>query len=68
VAILSSAISAQEFLCLLLLARNILQQPASCLRLSHICQAAENGEGILDKEVTSHDDLFDSFRFALMFW
>ncbi len=22
----------------------------------------ENGEGYLDKEATSHDDLFDSFR------
>jgi hypothetical protein len=22
----------------------------------------ENGEGVLDKEATSHDDLFDSFR------
>jgi hypothetical protein len=24
--------------------------------------AVENGEGSLDKEATSHDDLFDSFR------
>jgi hypothetical protein len=31
--------------------------------------AVENGEGSLDKEVTSrHDDLFDSFRLSLMFW
>ena len=30
--------------------------------------AVENGEGILDKEATSHDDLFDSFRLSLMFW
>jgi hypothetical protein len=30
--------------------------------------AVENGEGMLDKEATSHDDLFDSFRLALMFW
>lgn len=30
--------------------------------------AAENGEGILDKEVTSHDDLFDAFRMSLQFW
>jgi hypothetical protein len=27
--------------------------------------AVENGEGLLDKEATSHDDLFDSFRLAL---
>ena len=28
----------------------------------------ENGEGILDKEATCHDDLFDSFRLSLQFW
>jgi hypothetical protein len=28
----------------------------------------ENGEGALDKEATSHDDLFDSFRLSLQFW
>lgn len=30
--------------------------------------AVENGEGSLDKEATSHDDLFDAFRLSLMFW
>ena len=30
--------------------------------------AVENGVGILDKEATSHDDLFDSFRLSLQFW
>ena len=30
--------------------------------------AVENGEGVLDKEATSHDDLFDSFRLSLVFW
>ena len=30
--------------------------------------AVENGEGSLDKDATSHDDLFDSFRLSLMFW
>jgi DNA integrity scanning protein DisA with diadenylate cyclase activity len=30
--------------------------------------AVENGEGYLDKEATSHDDLFDSFRMSLLFW
>jgi hypothetical protein len=29
---------------------------------------AENGEGSLDKEATNHDDLFDAFRMALLFW
>ena len=30
--------------------------------------AAENGEGMLDKDATSHDDLFDAFRLSLIFW
>ena len=30
--------------------------------------AVENGEGYLDKEATSHDDLFDAFRLSLQFW
>ena len=30
--------------------------------------AVENGESVLDKEVTSHDDLFDAFRMSLQFW
>ena len=29
--------------------------------------AVENGEGSLDKEATSHDELFESFRLSLMF-
>jgi hypothetical protein len=28
----------------------------------------ENGEGSLDKEATSHDDLFDAFRLSLIVW
>ena len=30
--------------------------------------AVENGEGSLDKEATSHDDLFDAFRMSLLFY
>ena len=30
--------------------------------------AVEKGEGTLDKEATSHNDLFDSFRLSLQFW
>jgi hypothetical protein len=30
--------------------------------------AVENGEGSLDKEATSHVDLFDAFRLSLMHW
>ena len=29
--------------------------------------AVEKGEGMLDKEATSYDDLFDSLRFSLLF-
>ena len=29
---------------------------------------AENGEGMLDKDATSHDDLFDALRMSLQFW
>ena len=29
--------------------------------------AVENGEGYLDKEATSHDDLLDAYRMSLMF-
>ncbi|HZA69212.1 MAG TPA: hypothetical protein VE548_05875 [Nitrososphaeraceae archaeon] len=30
--------------------------------------AVENGEGVLDKEATSYDDLLDAFRMSLQFW
>jgi hypothetical protein len=30
--------------------------------------AVEKGEWTLDKEATSHDDLFDAFRMSLQFW
>ncbi len=30
--------------------------------------AVEKGEGQLDKEATSHDDLFDAFRLSLSFY
>jgi hypothetical protein len=30
--------------------------------------AVEKGDGSLDKEATSHDDLFDSFRLSLQLW
>jgi hypothetical protein len=30
--------------------------------------AVENGEGVLDKDASSHDDLLDAFRTSLMFW
>jgi preprotein translocase subunit SecA len=30
--------------------------------------AVEKGQGSLDKEMTSYDDCFDSFRLSMMFW
>jgi hypothetical protein len=30
--------------------------------------AVEKGEGSLDKEATSYDDIFDSFRLSLQFY
>ena len=30
--------------------------------------AVEKGDGTLDKEATSHDDLMDAFRLSLQFW
>jgi hypothetical protein len=36
--------------------------------ITAIRTAVENGDGSLDKEATSHDDLFDGFRLSMMFW
>ena len=36
--------------------------------ISALGTAVENGGSMLDKEATSHCDLFDSFRMSLMFW
>jgi hypothetical protein len=36
--------------------------------ITAIRTAVENGEGMLDKEATSHDDLLDEFRLSLQFW
>jgi hypothetical protein len=30
--------------------------------------AVEKGDGSLDREATSHDDLFDGFRMSLQYW
>lgn len=38
-------------------------------KLSTVLRTAiETGEGSLDKEATSHDDLFESFKKSLQFW
>lgn len=42
--------------------------PSHTKLITALRTAVEKGEGTLDKEATSHDDLFDSFRLSLMFW
>ena len=42
--------------------------PSHTKLITALRTAVENGEGSLDKEATSHDDLFDAFRLSLMFW
>ena len=37
------------------------------VEIDHVT-SVENGEGILDKDATSHDDLLNAFRLSLMFW
>lgn len=42
--------------------------PRFCKLITSLCTAVENSEGMLDKDATSHDDLFDAFRMSLQFW
>ena len=43
-------------------------QPRFNKLIAALRTAVENGEDMLDKEATSHDDLMDEFRLSLMFW
>lgn len=36
--------------------------------ITALMTAVEKGDGTLDKEATSHDDLFDAFRLSLQFY
>ena len=47
---------------------NVAIHPKFNKLITSLRTAVENGEGVLDKEATSHDDLFDSFRLSLQFW
>lgn len=38
-------------------------KPITALRI-----AVEKGDGTLDKEATSRDDLFDAYHMSLQFW
>ena len=42
--------------------------PSRTKLITALRTAVENGEGMLDKEATSHDDLMDAFRMSLLFW
>lgn len=39
----------------------------SSIAIPGLRTAIENGEGMLNKDATSHDDLFDAFRLSLEF-
>ena len=41
--------------------------PSHTKLITSLRTAVENGEGSLDKEATSHDDLFDAFRLSECF-
>jgi hypothetical protein len=47
---------------------NVAIHPKHSKLITALRTAVENGEGMLDKEATSHDDLFDAFRLSLQFW
>jgi hypothetical protein len=42
--------------------------PSHTKLITALRTAVEKGEGTLDKEATSHDDLFDAFRMSLQYW
>jgi hypothetical protein len=42
--------------------------PSKQTLITALRTAVENGEGMLDKEATSHSDVFDAFRMSLLFW
>lgn len=47
---------------------NVAIHPGHSKLITALRTAVENGECSLDKDATSHDDLFDGFRLALQFW
>jgi hypothetical protein len=47
---------------------NVAIHPRHTKLITELRTAVENGEGSLDKEATSHDDLFDAFGMSLQFW
>jgi hypothetical protein len=42
--------------------------PTTDKLITSLRTAVENGEGLLDKEATSYDDIFDAFRMSLQFY
>jgi uncharacterized sporulation protein YeaH/YhbH (DUF444 family) len=42
--------------------------PSHTKLITSLRTAVENGEGSLDKEATSYDDIFDAFRMSLQFY
>jgi len=46
----------------------VLDCPFSSYTITALRTAVEKGEGSLDKESTSYDDIFDAFRMSLLRW
>ena len=42
--------------------------PSHTKLITALRTAVKKGEGTLDKEATSHDDLLDAFRMSLQYW
>jgi hypothetical protein len=53
---------------MLLESEGVLIHPRFNKLITALRTALENGEGILDKEATSYDDIFDAFRLALTYY
>ena len=55
--------------CKMFLERGLLQiDPRFEKLIISLRTAVENGDGVLDKQATSHDDVFDAFRLAMKFY
>lgn len=47
---------------------HVIINPVHSKLISALRTAVEKGDGTLNKEATSHDDLFDAFRMSLQYW
>ena len=55
--------------CKVLLEKGTIQiDPGFSKLITSLRTAVENGEGILDKQATSYNDVFDAFRLAMKYY